>query len=57
MEGILLQLAEAFALGDMCNSGAVPERVSGEEQLSTAGLVVTDMMNQLAQAFEPEERP
>lgn len=30
VEGILLQLVEAFARGDMCKSGAVLEQVSAE---------------------------
>ena len=56
-EGIPLRLAEAFALGGMCKSGAVPERALAKEHQSTAGVVEADMMNPLVQAFEPEERP
>jgi hypothetical protein len=55
--GIPLQLVEAFALGDMCKSGAVPERESAKEHWSTAGVAEADMMNPLLQVFEPEERP
>lgn len=57
VEGIPLQLAEAFVLGNMCNSGTVPGRVSAKEHWSTAGVAGADMMNPLEQVFEPEERP